>query len=81
MMPSGATQGSVLPTHFHVPLNESRLGKYEIQQLSYALCHFYYNWAGPIKVPSPCQYAHKIAEFYMTIGAARPGGINNSNGK
>ena len=54
MMPSGANQGCVLPTHFHVPLNESALKKIELQQLSYALCHFYFNWAGPVKVPAPC---------------------------
>jgi len=73
MMPSGANQGCVLPTHFYVPLNESSLKKIELQQLTYGLCHFYYNWAGPIKVPAPCQYAHKIADFYMTIGAAKKG--------
>lgn len=71
MMPSGATQGCVLPTHFHVSLNESTLTRIELQQLTYGLCHFYYNWAGPIKVPAPCQYAHKIADFYMTIGVAK----------
>ena len=73
LMPSGANQGCVLPTHFHVPLNESRLKKIELQQLTYALCYFYYNWAGSIKVPAPCQYAHKIADFYMTIGVAKKG--------
>ena len=67
MTPSHANQGCVLPTHFNVPLNESVLTKFEIQSLTYALCHFYFNWAGSIKVPAPCQYAHKIAEFYMTI--------------
>ena len=71
MTPASANQGCVLPTHFHVPLNESKLTKLDIQQLTYSLCHFYFNWAGPIKVPAPCQYAHKIAEFYMTIGATR----------
>lgn len=45
--------------------------KLELEHFTFALCHFYYNWAGPIKVPAPCQYAHKIAEFYFNIGAAR----------
>ena len=54
MTPSGANQGCVLPTHFHVPLNESSLKKIDLQQLTFALCHFYFNWAGPIKVPAPC---------------------------
>jgi len=31
MMPSGANQGCVLPTHFHVPVNESKLKKIELE--------------------------------------------------
>ena len=71
MTPASANQGCVLPTHFFIPKNDSSLTKIDIQQLTYSLCHFYFNWAGPIKVPAPCQYAHKIAEFYMNIGANR----------
>ena len=71
LTPSSANQGCVLPTHFFVPKNSSSLKKIEIEHLTYALCYYYFNWAGPIKVPAPCQYAHKIAEFYMNIGAAK----------
>ena len=52
--PASANQGCVLATHCFVPLNESSLKKLEIQQLTFALCHCYFNWAGPIKVPAPC---------------------------
>ena len=55
----------------HVPLNESSLTKVELQHLTYALCHYYFNWAGSIKVPAPCQYAHKIADFYVSSCLAR----------
>ena len=75
--PSGANQGCVLPTHMHVPLNESSLKKIEIQHLTFALCHYYFNWAGAIKVPAPCQYAHKIADFYVSSGLARKSKGNN----
>jgi len=74
LTPASANQGCVLPTHFFVPKNDSSLTKTEIQHLTYALCHFYFNWAGPIKVPAPCQYAHKIAEFFMNIGANKKRG-------
>ncbi|KAM7017829.1 piwi-like protein 1 isoform 2-T2 [Tautogolabrus adspersus] len=30
-------------------------------RLTYKLCHMYYNWQGIIRVPAPCQYAHKLA--------------------
>jgi hypothetical protein len=34
-----------------------------LSELSWALMHDYSNWPGPIKVPSVCQLAHKLAEF------------------
>lgn len=27
----------------------------------------YSNWSGSIKVPAPCQYAHKIADYHHVI--------------
>jgi hypothetical protein len=54
MTPASANQGCVLPTHFYVSRNDSTLTRLEIEQLTFALCHFYFNWAGPIKVPAPC---------------------------
>jgi aubergine-like protein len=68
LTPANTTQGCVLPTHFYVAMNQSRINKIELEHLTFALCHFYFNWAGPIKVPAPCQYAHKIAEFYTRVG-------------
>ena len=32
-----------------------------MQLLTYKMCHLYYNWLGTIRVPAPCQYAHKYA--------------------
>ena len=71
LTPSNTTQGCALPTHFYVAMNQSKFGKIDIEHLTFALCHFYFNWAGPIKVPAPCQYAHKIAEFYTNVGLAK----------
>jgi len=35
-----------------------------LAELSWSLCHDYSNWTGPIKLPSPVQYAHKLAEHH-----------------
>lgn len=78
MTPALTTQGCVLPTHFYVPKNDSCLKRGEIQQLTYTLCYYYYNWAGSIKVPAPCQYAHKIAEFFTNINAHKKKAIGGT---
>ncbi|GAB1290212.1 Piwi-like protein 1 [Apodemus speciosus] len=53
--------GSVSPTHYNVIYDSSGLKPDHIQRLTYKLCHVYYNWPGVIRVPAPCQYAHKLA--------------------
>ena len=36
-----------------------------LQKLSYKLTHLYYNWPGTVRVPAPCQNAHKV--FYSVL--------------
>uniref|UniRef100_A0A8C9STC4 Piwi-like RNA-mediated gene silencing 1 n=1 Tax=Scleropages formosus TaxID=113540 RepID=A0A8C9STC4_SCLFO len=53
--------GTVGPTHYNVVYDSSGLKPDHMQRLTYKLCHLYYNWQGVIRVPAPCQYAHKLA--------------------
>uniref|UniRef100_A0A3B3S5C4 Piwi-like RNA-mediated gene silencing 1 n=1 Tax=Paramormyrops kingsleyae TaxID=1676925 RepID=A0A3B3S5C4_9TELE len=53
--------GSVAPTHYNVVYDSSGLKPDHMQRLTYKLCHMYFNWQGIIRVPAPCQYAHKLA--------------------
>nr|XP_020644546.1 piwi-like protein 1 [Pogona vitticeps]XP_020644547.1 piwi-like protein 1 [Pogona vitticeps]XP_020644548.1 piwi-like protein 1 [Pogona vitticeps] len=53
--------GTVSPTHYNVIYDNSGLKPDHMQRLTYKLCHMYYNWPGVIRVPAPCQYAHKLA--------------------
>jgi aubergine-like protein len=53
--------GTVAPTNFNIICNEIGWKPRIYQVLSYKLCHMYYNWPGTIRVPAPCQYAHKLA--------------------
>jgi aubergine-like protein len=69
LVPQLATQGCALPTHFYCAYNDSKMNKESIEKLTYDLCYYYYNWAGPIKVPAPCMYAHKIAQLFTDLGA------------
>ncbi|XP_037560629.1 piwi-like protein Siwi [Dermacentor silvarum] len=54
-------QGTVAPTHFNVIHDTTMLKPEHMQRLSYKLTHLYFNWPGTIRVPAPCQYAHKLA--------------------
>lgn len=72
LIPQTTTQGCITPTHFYVPLNESPLTKDDLTKFTYDLCHYYYNWAGAIKVPAPCMYAHTLAELRMHLSKNAP---------
>ncbi|XP_075705350.1 piwi-like protein 1 [Rhinoderma darwinii] len=54
-------QGTVSPTHYNVVYDSGGLKPDHMQRLTYKMCHQYYNWPGVIRVPAPCQYAHKLA--------------------
>jgi aubergine len=54
-------QGSVTPTAYQVVADSSGLQPIHLQCLTFKLAHLYYNWPGTVRVPAPCQYAHKLA--------------------
>ncbi|XP_072747042.1 piwi-like protein Ago3 isoform X2 [Anoplolepis gracilipes] len=60
LVPQSARQGTVTPTHYIVLHDSSKMETDHMQRLTYKLCHLYYNWPGTIRVPAPCQYAHKL---------------------
>ncbi|BFZ03166.1 hypothetical protein BsWGS_06204 [Bradybaena similaris] len=54
-------QGTVSPTHYIVVDDGMGLQPGLMQRLTYKMTHLYYNWPGTVRVPAPCQYAHKLA--------------------
>ncbi|KAI4478134.1 hypothetical protein M0804_012092 [Polistes exclamans] len=61
LVPQSQCFGTVTPTHYIVAYDGSNMKPDHMQRFTYKLCHLYYNWPGTIKVPAPCQYAHKLA--------------------
>ena len=51
------------PVRFVVVEQDQKLQKVHLPELTWAMCHDYPNWPGPIKVPSVCMHAHKLAEL------------------
>ncbi|KAG8224465.1 hypothetical protein J437_LFUL003188 [Ladona fulva] len=54
-------QGTVSPTSYNVVHDNGGLTPDRLQRLTYKLTHLYFNWSGTVRVPAPCQYAHKLA--------------------
>ncbi|KAK3090400.1 hypothetical protein FSP39_011581 [Pinctada imbricata] len=54
-------QGTVSPTHYICVHDTSSMKPDHMQRLSFKMTHLYYNWPGTVRVPAPCQYAHKLA--------------------
>ena len=61
MVAQSVRQGTTTPTHYNVLYDTIHMKGDHIQKLTYKLCHLYFNWPGTIRVPAPCQYAHKLA--------------------
>eukprot|EP00013_Stygamoeba_regulata_P014818 CAMPEP_0177673980 /NCGR_PEP_ID=MMETSP0447-20121125/26287_1 /TAXON_ID=0 /ORGANISM="Stygamoeba regulata, Strain BSH-02190019" /LENGTH=888 /DNA_ID=CAMNT_0019181997 /DNA_START=296 /DNA_END=2962 /DNA_ORIENTATION=+ len=61
LVPQSCRQGTVTPLYLTVLYSTIDLNPDQLQSLTYKLCHGYANWAGTIRVPNVCQYAHKIA--------------------
>jgi aubergine-like protein len=61
MFSQNTISGTSTPTQYSVVYDESQIRPETLQLLTYRLCHMYYNWTGGIRVPAPCQYAHKLA--------------------
>merc|ERR1711881_345615 len=61
LISQSVTQGTVNPTSYNVVKDTSGLSPEHLQKLTYKLAHLYYNWPGTVRVPAPCQYAHKLA--------------------
>ncbi|CAG5096449.1 Similar to Siwi: Piwi-like protein Siwi (Bombyx mori) [Cotesia congregata] len=64
-------QGSVSPTAYNVIYDNVGLDVSCIQRLTFQLTHMYFNWSGTVRVPAPCQYAHKLA-FLIAQSIHRP---------
>ena len=58
---------SALPVHYFVSYCDSMVTQEQLKEFTYHQCYGYVNWAGPIKVPASCMYAHKIAYYAMKL--------------
>ena len=60
-------QGTANPTHYEVVYDEANMDLAQLCQITHDLTWNYFNWFGPVKVPSPVQYAHKLCALVGEI--------------
>ena len=63
LIPHKASVATAQPVLFKVAYSTSPLTKDQFETSTYHLCYNYFNFAGPVKVPMVCMYAHKIATY------------------
>ncbi|CDW85355.1 piwi-like protein 1 [Stylonychia lemnae] len=63
MIAPKTTVATAQPVQLRVVYNTSNLTKDQFELSTYHLCFNYVNYCGPIKVPSVCMYAKKIAQY------------------
>ncbi|XP_026764636.1 piwi-like protein Siwi [Galleria mellonella] len=54
-------EGTIAPTSYNVIEDSTGLSPDRMQLLTYKLTHLYFNCSTQVRVPSVCQYAHKLA--------------------
>ena len=56
------TQGTIIPTHYHVLWDENNFDANSLQALTHQLCHTYARCTKAISVPAPIYYAKSVAK-------------------
>ena len=63
LQPQYVNSGCASPTHFDVLYDSTRIPVEILQSCTYFLCHYYWNWSGPIRIPAPLKYAEVCSKF------------------
>lgn len=66
LQPQYVNQGTASPTNFHIIYDRTNIPCEILQELSYQLCYYYFNWNGPIRIPAPLKYAEVCNKFITT---------------
>ncbi|CAJ0578908.1 unnamed protein product, partial [Mesorhabditis spiculigera] len=64
MVPQAANHGTVAAVHYSIIHDDTGYDADRHHKLAFKLCHLYYIWQGTVRVPAPCQYAHKLAFLF-----------------
>ena len=66
LQPQFVNQGTATPTNYHIIHDTINIPCEKLQEITYYLCYYYFNWGGPIRVPAPLKYAEVCNKFVTT---------------
>jgi aubergine-like protein len=67
IQPQFVNQGCATPTKFSVLMDDTDMSYEEMQQVTYHLCYYYWNWAGAVREPSVLKFSQVMNKFTGSI--------------
>jgi aubergine-like protein len=67
IQPQYVNMGTATPTRFQVLMDDTKMSLEEIEQITYYMCYYYWNWAGAIRVPAVLKYSEVYSKFSSTV--------------
>lgn len=56
-------QGCATPTHYHVLRTTMKIPIEAIEEITYHMSYYYWNWPGPIRLPACLKFAETASKF------------------
>lgn len=66
LQPQFVNQGTATPTHFHCIYDNSGIPLEILENITYKMCYYYWNWPGAIRVPAALKFAEVANKFSST---------------
>ena len=66
-----SSPSTVRAVHYHIVQNQCGFSWSQVATYAFSLGHLYYNWPGPVLIPSPTQYGHAAAFLASEVYSAR----------
>lgn len=63
LQPQYVNQGTATPTHFQCIYDTLNIPLEILEEISYKMCYYYWNWPGPIRVPAALKFAETANTF------------------
>lgn len=66
LQPQFVNQGTATPTHFHIIYDNTGIPLEILEETTYRMCYYYWNWSGAIREPAALKFAEVCNKFSST---------------